>query len=436
MKSKRKISLEKATAAAASEKRRLAGEKRPRNQAEASSDHFGRHQHPSGVALAVLALAASIVPSDLPPNLDAEEFNSGDDRWLDDLVIGEDGSVCLRWRQNADLQLRAPYRGDSRSTLFRKQVAAKEEAEAASCSKHRDVEERRKQSQLTSFGFTFLPKDEPDGEDDSTGHALPQAAAARGTRERDYDDDDFDGVLSIDECITLLEESGNASVSSNRKLNINSNYDHLRYLAIYRYFVLLKGTDTSEPIGKMEASRQASLFFSCVPKDYLSRCIRVWADYYSLNRELPIRKQGAHAKTISFIADADNFNALLQLLRSMPRNTRTAESYAERVTEKFPHISISARTASDWMNRLGFHPGGLHSTVYKDGHERPDVLEDRTVFISTMEALFPRMPIFSGSLMLEVIQPDPEMLADGKRPILWFVHDESICDSSGGRAKP
>jgi hypothetical protein len=434
MKSKRKLALEKATAAAAARRSSEAGVKRSREHTDTASAP-ANHQHPSGAVSALLSLVASVVTSPLSEvssPLEAEEFNSADDRWLDDLTIGEDGMVLLRWTQNADLSLRAPYRGDSRSTSFRKLAAAKEEAEAIAHSMQRDAAEGRKQTSLASYGFVPVPKDASDMDDDRAD-ARPRT---RRTREQDYEEDNFDGVLSVDECLALLEESGKASVSSNRKFNIQSNYEHLRFLAIHRYFTLLKDTDDIEPMGKMEASRQATLIFSCVTKDYLSRCIRVWADYYSLHRELPKRKQGTHAKTVSFIADADNFNALLQLLRSIPRNTRTAEAFAQRVTEKFPHISICSRTATDWMHRLGFHPGGLHSTVYKDGHERADVLNDRTVFISTMEALFPRMPTFSGSMMLEVIPPDPSLIGPGEKPILWFVHDESICDSSGGRIKP
>ena len=156
----------------------------------------------------------------------------------------------------------------------------------------------------------------------------------------------------------------------------------------------------------MEASRQASqLVPPFTPRDYLSRCIRVWADYYALYQELPPRRQGQHAKVESFIDDADNYSSVQKLLRSMPRNTVSAESFARRVNETFPQLSICSKTASTWMHRLNFHPGGLHSTVYKDGHERSDVIADRRAFISTMQSLFPRMHIFSGPNLLTITLP-------------------------------
>ena len=56
-------------------------------------------------------------------------------------------------------------------------------------------------------------------------------------------------------------------------------------------------------MGKMEAARKASLIASPIEKSNLSRCIRVWADYSALHQELPVRRQGAPAKIVSFIAD-------------------------------------------------------------------------------------------------------------------------------------
>jgi MoxR-like ATPase len=112
-------------------------------------------------------------------------------------------------------------------------------------------------------------------------------------------------------------------------------------------------------MGKMEAARKATLIASPIEKANLSRCIRVWADYYALHQELPVRRQGAHAKIASFIADEKNAKQLRVLLRGMPRNTCTAETFAQRVSDKYVQLFISARTAFDRMNTLGFHPGGL-----------------------------------------------------------------------------
>ena len=373
---------------------------------------------------------------------DGVEFNSSSEEWLKDVVTGEDGVVELSWSPDAGRNLRGPYRGDSKSTIRRRRVAAEEEAESREKEAAGDKAAHRKQTKMSAF---FAPVEQAPSPDaaDAVAAAAGGAANVSSSLEHDYEDSTPD-VLSVDECLEQIESTQLALFSANKKYNVNTNYDHLRFLMVYRYFTLRCGNDTAEPLGKMEASLQASAIVPpFTPRDYLSRCIRVWADYYALCQELPPRRQGAHAKIKSFIDDADNNNMLLTLLRSMPRNTRSAENFARAVNEKFPQLSICPRTASEWMHRLKFHPGGLHSTVYKDGHERPDVKVDRSIFIDTMQSLFPRMPIFEGPDLLTVTEPHALRTGVGAtgpgfddRPLIWFVHDESICDSSGGRKTP
>jgi len=97
----------------------------------------------------------------------------------------------------------------------------------------------------------------------------------------------------------------------------------------------------------MEASRKATLIASPIEKDYLSRFVRVWADYYALHQELSVRRQGARATTVAFIADENNANEVRVRLRAMPRSSSTAEPFVQRVNEKYSQLPISARTASD-----------------------------------------------------------------------------------------
>jgi hypothetical protein len=358
---------------------------------------------------------------------DGVEFSSNGDEWLDELDV-VDGNTELRWWDGAEDYLRAPYRGTSRSARYRdKDAEALRVAAAKGCGRIDDY-------------FKPVPPSDDPGPEATAAPAVaaaviapPVAAAAAPARARDYWDDDNGEALSVDECIELMDKRRLGTPTGNRKYFVKDEYDKIRYLQVYKYLVLRRGTDSvCEPLGKMAASLQASTMFSATPKDYLARCIRVWADYFAVWQELPKRRQGAHAKVVSFIADADNANSLRTLLRSMPRNTRTAETFAARVHERFPQLSISPRTASDWMHRLGFHPGGLHSTVYKDGHERPDIIYERRVFIDTMTALYPRMFTYSGPELLTVTPP----VAQVQGAVLWAVHDESICESSGGRLSP
>lgn len=163
-------------------------------------------------------------------------------------------------------------------------------------------------------------------------------------------------------------------------------------------------------------------------------CIEIYM-YRSPFQTYMCSRQGAHSKVVSFISDADNAFRLKGVLRSMPRNTRTAETFAQRVNATFPQISICPRTASNWMHQLSFHPGGVHSTVYKDGHEREDSIAQRRSFISLFsESLFPRMDSYVGPDLLTVVPA--QGCSVGEKRLLWYVHDESICDTSGGRHRP
>lgn len=427
---------------------RHAGDKRPRDDADSGS---------SAAAAALVALGAVLVADSLgglaasPAGVafDSVEFNSSSEEWLKDVPTDDVGFVELSWSPGAEIIPRAPYRGESRSTWYRHRAAEKEEALSREAEVASDKAANRKQATMTHF---FAPAACASSLAESVG-PIHVGSDRRSSRERDYRDvDSAPDVLGVDECIDHIESTHRGLFSADKKYNVNSNYDQLRILMVYRYFLLRRGSDEAAPLGKMESSRLASMLVPpFTPRDYLSRCIRVWADYYALCQELPPRRQGGHAKIRSFIDDADTYNSLLTLLRSMPRNTRSAESFARLVNEKFPQLSICARTASVWMHRLKFHTGGLHSTVYKDGHERPDVLLDRNVFISAMQELFPLMPSFVGSDLLTVAMPAgadaggaacPSLLSSSGAPsapfsyLGWWVHDETICDSSGGRKTP
>ena len=61
-------------------------------------------------------------------------------------------------------------------------------------------------------------------------------------------------TISTSECMRLLDQGHMATVSCNKKFDTGSNYDHLRYLSIRRYYGYI-----AEGLGKMEASANACL---------------------------------------------------------------------------------------------------------------------------------------------------------------------------------
>lgn len=53
---------------------------------------------------------------------------------------------------------------------------------------------------------------------------------------------------------------------------------------------------------------------------------------------------------------------------------------------KYPR-SISIRTATRWLHRLGFRPLGHKKGAYVDGHEREDVMAYRKEYLKVMHDL-------------------------------------------------
>jgi hypothetical protein len=266
----------------------------------------------------------------------------------------------------------------------------------------------------------------------ATGYRKPSARPApvafTERVERDYDDDTDDlACASTDkECLERLEVSKLASISSNRKFDISTCHDHLRFLCVHHYFQhRCRGEQ------KIAASMKAATILRLEPTQHQGRRIREWAAEYAISGNLPELRQGKHAKTVSFIDDEDNANALRKLLRSIPRNLRTAAVFADKVNAAYPALEISTSTACRWMHSLGFHPYSLTSKTYVDGHERPDVVEYRTTFIELMSSYQKRMEGFDSTSGSILAPADPTLPHD-----VPVNHDEASFDSAAGRQNP
>ena len=57
-------------------------------------------------------------------------------------------------------------------------------------------------------------------------------------------------------------------------------------------------------------------------------------------------------------------------------------------------IEIKSRTARKWLYKLGFEYKDIKKDVFVDGHERPDVVEDRQKFLRIMKGLEPYLVEF------------------------------------------
>lgn len=71
-------------------------------------------------------------------------------------------------------------------------------------------------------------------------------------------------------------------------------------------------------------------------------------------------------------------------------------------------ITIRSRTARTWLRKLGYVYKDVQKDVFVDGHERSDVVEDRSNFLEKMEELKPYMVEFNedGTMKPKVYPPD------------------------------
>jgi len=215
----------------------------------------------------------------------------------------------------------------------------------------------------------------------------------------------------------------------NKKDNL-TNFDYLRYLSVQRYLSL-----RSSGVGKIESSMSiSSAIFNGGP--YKAKCIRYWSSYFVENGDLPLYKQGKHAKIISFLEDEEIQAECLKYLRSLDPEKVTPKDFAHQLQHHISplifgfSIEISETTAINWLHKLNFSIVEHKKSCYVDGHEREDVVEDRIRFLESMKNYEKLMSTYSGDDM-EVITPP--ILNPGDKEHVLVVHDETIFRSYDGK---
>lgn len=125
-----------------------------------------------------------------------------------------------------------------------------------------------------------------------------------------------------------------------------------------------------------------------------------------------------------------NRNQQLQLLSTSLHEIEEHDDSPPLFRKK---LSLSARTALKWLHRLGYNWKEVKKGIYKDGHERPNVVEYRQeVFIKTLEELKARMPYPKLDDQGEVIDIEWPELAPGARLCIPITHDECTCNANDG----
>ena len=303
----------------------------------------------------------------------------------------------IKWNPAAEHSLRSAYTGDSRATKYRRlKEEEKRRRSVADCAR---IE--------TFFAKSSAPCNPPEVE-----------------------------VTKIEAAIAKLE-SLNLDANREKRRSASkeiSQFDALRLLAILRYLRMLQKNTRS----RIQSSELvAEVFFGKSGESYRARTIRDWAEYYLLHLDLPLLRQGKYQKTKSLIDDEDVRSCCLSFLRSTPSEKRTAATFERWINSELKKeagidydLSVSRRTAQNWLLKLGFcFQEYRQGSAYVDGHERPDVVAHRNRFVDEMAEWQRRMETFVGDEMETCIQPE---LDSGKNKVVLVTQDECIFQAHDG----
>ena len=148
---------------------------------------------------------------------------------------------------------------------------------------------------------------------------------------------------------------------------------------------------------------------------------------------MPVRKPAVRLRPVDHAA----FRAQSVVwLKHQSVGSVTGASYRKFVNEELlpelrdalptPIDGISVSTARAWLNDLGWVVRTHKQDVYVDGHDRPDVVEHNTQYVTTVRELLRRSRHYAGDDLMEEVAP---VLKPGELEVVLFFHDESAYSS-------
>ena len=176
-------------------------------------------------------------------------------------------------------------------------------------------------------------------------------------------------------------------------------------------FLRLYTSDKSDVKGQWtKAAEQAALVHG-KPTEHASRQIRRNAKEFVATQKPPENPYGTWAR--SKIEEDEELQQEINLHLQSKGKYVKAEDIVTYL--KDPDVqakwgfkkTIHLATAKRWMKKLGYRWVQKHRGLYADGHERPDVVEDRKKFLATWYELLPRMRTWTGD-NLDVLEPSDQ----------------------------
>lgn len=200
-------------------------------------------------------------------------------------------------------------------------------------------------------------------------------------------------------------------------------------------------------------------------KRSLLRWVRGWEDERMVERS----KRGRHSKVISWLEDervaikvrnwvkekgeevtsqtlAAAFGGILKEVEDATEVEKLVEETFERVRDEevervekgHPRkVSLQARTAREWLNKMGYRWKNIKKGVFIDGHEREDVVEYRGKFLDIWYGMQPYVREWEevteevgGEVRVTGLRKKEKA---AEKEIILVTHDESTFSANDGR---
>lgn len=159
---------------------------------------------------------------------------------------------------------------------------------------------------------------------------------------------------------------------------------------------------------------------------YFADNIKKWALKFKNDSTIPRSKTGCHSKLKSILSHEPIRRELENWLSSDAKTKVTPETFfnkANTVLEPY-NITISLSTARNWLlKELGWVRSRRKQGLYKDGHEREDVVQYRKEFVEKMKDIERRRIKHKD---------DRPHLEEGEKPLIFYTHDEATFQSNDG----
>jgi hypothetical protein len=154
--------------------------------------------------------------------------------------------------------------------------------------------------------------------------------------------------------------------------------------------------------------------------------IKKWALEFKNSNTIPRPKTGCHPKLRSLLTYEPLRKGLENWLSSDAKAKVTPQTFLDKANSllKPYNVTICLSTARKWLlKELGWVRSRRKQGLYKDGHEREDVVEYRKEFVKRMEDIERRRIKHNDD------RPD---LNEGEKPLIFYTHDEATFQSHDG----